>query len=72
MYATSNTTPRTLRIGAKLIELGANFQLPIEKCFREKTPEQILLWKIAYKNIEIVQDGRVSYSTVSQEELEEV
>lgn len=69
MYATSNTTPNTLRAWAKLIELGANFRLPIDKCFREKTPEQIIAWKIAYNNLKISSDWDISYSCIKEEDI---
>lgn len=71
MYATSNTTPRTLQIWAKLIELGADFRLPIEKCFREKTPNQIALWKVAYASTHIMEKKWVSYSILREKDLQD-
>lgn len=71
MYATSNTSSQTLQIGAKLIEFGADFRLPIEKCFREKTPEQIALWKLAYKNIVISDDGSLAHTCITKEDAQE-
>jgi bifunctional oligoribonuclease and PAP phosphatase NrnA len=71
MYATSNTTAETLKVGAKLLELGADFRLPIEKCFREKTHLQITLSKIAYKNIEIIQNGTVSYTIIPRQDIQD-
>ncbi len=70
MYATSNTTPATLRAGAILLELWADFKLPIEKCFRQKSPEQIEAWRIAYKNTVISEDGNTSYCLIWKEDLE--
>lgn len=71
MYATNNTTPSTLRAGAKLIELWANFILPIEKCFREKTPKQIQVWKLAYSKTTISKDGFISSAIITSEDLED-
>ncbi len=69
MYATNNTTPNTLVAGARLIELWADFRLPIKKCFREKTSEQIQAQKLAYKNLKISQDGNISYACISKKEI---
>lgn len=69
MYATSNTTANTLKAWALLIELWANFRLPIEKCFRQKSLEQIQAQQIAYKNLEISQCWKISYSIITQENI---
>lgn len=71
MYATSNTTKKTLQAGAKLIELWADFRLPIQKCFREKTPEQIDAWKLAYANTTLTDNKNISYCVISQEDAKE-
>ena len=70
MYATSNTTHNTLLAGAKLIELWANFRLPIEKCFRQKIKEQIIAWRLAYNALKITEDWNISYSNISKEDIE--
>jgi len=72
MYATSNTTPATLIAGAKLLEFWANFQLPIQKCFREKTKIQITAWQLAYSKIEFSNEWSVCYVVIDTPDMKQV
>ena len=55
----SNTTPKTHRIAASLIEGGVDAAQINAQCFDSKSPEQIEAEKITYNNIRILLDGRL-------------
>jgi len=72
MYFNTNTTPKTLRAGAKLIELGANFRLPIIECFKKKNYIQMKLWERALKNMKQDFNSQLTYTHISENDLQEV
>ncbi|NDK09797.1 bifunctional oligoribonuclease/PAP phosphatase NrnA [Candidatus Gracilibacteria bacterium] len=72
MYFTNNTRKETLLAGAKLIELGADFRLPIEKCFKSRSIIEIELWKIALRNLKQNDAQTFSYSSISVDDLRSI
>lgn len=71
MYFNTNTTSRTLRTWAKLIDLWAEFRLPVTECFKKKNFIQMKLWEKALKNMKQDFDGKLSYTYLSTEDLSE-
>lgn len=71
MYFNTNTTAKALRVGARLIELGADFRLPITECFKKKSFTQMKLWQCALKNMKQDFGGRLTYSYITSEDLEQ-
>lgn len=59
MYFNSNTRSSTLRAGALLIDLGADFRLPISKLYKNRTANQMKLWQYALSQISYYRDGKI-------------
>ncbi len=68
-FHTQNTTANTLRIGADLVDRGANlFELKTE-LLSHKDPNIIKLWGYMLENISISKHEKAAWSVIRQEEL---
>ena len=67
-----NTTPDTHRIAASLMEKGADCRDINYRLFDLKSPVQIAVESLAYKNIEFYEDGRISFIYLSKEMLDSI
>ncbi len=63
----SNTTPRTLRFAAELIELGADYVEINRKMFETKSKERIAMERLVLENIEFYFDGKCAVLTVTED-----
>ena len=57
----SNTTPRTLRIAAELVEAGANIAELSRQCFESYPLGRVRLLQLALANMKLSADNRVSW-----------
>lgn len=71
VFQYSNTTPKTLKVAAKLIEYDFDFSKIIEETFYQKTYMQNLLLGKAVNESTLILDGHVIYSVVSKAVMEE-
>ena len=71
VFQYSNTSPKTLRTAAKLIEFNFDFSTIIEESFYQKTYMQNLLLGKAVNESVLILDGHAIYSVVSKELMEE-
>lgn len=69
MYFNTNTRPSTLRAGAKLMELGADFRLPVAELYKKRTKNQLDVWAYALKNIKYSIDGKICWCSLTREWL---
>ena len=72
MYFNTNTTPKALRAWARLIELWADFRLPITECFKKKNFTQMKLWEQALRNMKEDCNWKLSYTFLSETDLGEI
>ncbi len=63
----SNTTPRTLRFAAELMELGADFALINRIMFETKSRERIAMERLVLENMEFYFEGKCAVLTVTEE-----
>lgn len=68
----SNVTPDTHRIAAKLIEKGADSADINYRLFDLKSPKQIACEGFAYGNIELFEDGKISFIYISDDILAKI
>ena len=68
----SNVTPETHRIAADLIEKGAKSKDINYRLFDLKSPQQIACEGYAYGNIEIFEDGKISFIYISDDILSKI
>ena len=59
MYFNTNTRPSTLRAGATLMELGADFRAPIMQLYKKRTTNQLKLWQYAFSCLKYHFDDQV-------------
>ena len=71
VFQYSNTSPKTLRTAAKLIEFNFDFSTIIEESFYQKTYMQNLLLGKAVNESVLILDGHAIYSVVSKELMKE-
>ena len=71
VFQYSNTSPKTLKVAAKLIEYNFDFSKIIEETFYQKTYKQNLLLGKAVKESTLLLDGHAIYSVVSKETMDE-
>ena len=67
-----NTSPDTHRIAAELIEKSADSRDINYRLFDLKSPVQIAVESLAYKNIEYFNEGKISFIYLSTQMLEEI
>ena len=65
----SNVTPETHVIASKLLEMGVNGADINYRLFELKSPRQIACEGFAYGNIELFEDGKISFIYISDEIL---
>jgi phosphoesterase RecJ-like protein len=68
-FRTSGTTPRSLRIGAALMEAGGTLYPIVEQAFHTRPLSTVLLWSHALTGVRT--DGRTIWVTVSRQMLQE-
>jgi len=61
MYFNTNTRSSTLRAWALLIDLGANFRLPISELYKKRTRAQMKVWQHALSQIHYHFDHKVCW-----------
>lgn len=71
-FMNSNTTPETMRIAARLLELGADVDQARVNLFESKSPLEILLLSQALKHIKFSEDGRIAWMSLPYEEVKAV
>ena len=64
------TTPTTHKVAAHLIEAGAEHSRIHEKIYDTNSPDRMRLLGVALKNLIILDDYKVAYISLSQEELD--
>lgn len=69
VFKYSNTSPRTLRVAAELIEYGFDFPYIVDKTFYEKTIVQNRLLGRALLDAKLYMDGKVIVSCIDKETL---
>ncbi|MDA9129030.1 bifunctional oligoribonuclease/PAP phosphatase NrnA [Candidatus Gracilibacteria bacterium] len=69
MYFNTNTRAATLRAGAVLLELGADFRLPVSELYKKRTQNQIRVWQYALDQIEYHQEGNIASCVLTREGL---
>ncbi|MDH7480172.1 MAG: bifunctional oligoribonuclease/PAP phosphatase NrnA, partial [Syntrophomonadaceae bacterium] len=65
----SNTTPRTLRLAADLLEGGIDLDTIREKIFETRTLEMLRLLGECLRSLQVDPDGRLAWVVVTQETL---
>ena len=68
----SSTTPLTHIIGAKLMELGANHTMLVEKFFMTKSRKAVLMEKYMLNNLEYYFDDRCALLVLTRETILEI
>ena len=63
------TKPETHIIAAKCLEQGIDFADINRRLFESKTLSQVALTKVAYKNLELLRDGRFTIVAITPEEV---
>lgn len=63
----SNTTPRTLRFAAEMMELGADYAEINRIMFETKSRERIAMERLVLENIEFHFDGKCAVLTVTED-----
>lgn len=66
------TKPETHLIAAKCLETGIDFADINRRLFESKTLSQVALTKAAYKNLELLCDGKFALVAVSPQEVKEI
>ncbi len=63
----SNTTPRTMRFAAELMEMGANYTEINRTMFETKSKERIAMERLVLENMEFYFDGKCAVLTVTED-----
>lgn len=71
-FQNPNTTPRSLEIAAELLDQGARQQEIIQHIYKTKPLSTLKIWGRALNHIQIDPQGRIVWSAVSKEDLEEM
>lgn len=71
-FQNPNTTPESLEVAAELLDLGARQQEIIQNIYKTKPLSTLKIWGRALHNIQIDQQARVVWSSVSKEDLAEM
>ncbi len=71
-FQNPNTTPRSLEVGATLLDLGARQQEIIQHVYKTKPLTTLRIWGRALNRIQIDEDARIVWSFVSKEDLTEM
>ncbi len=71
-FQNPNTTPRSLEVGANLLDLGARQQEIIQHIYKTKPLTTLKIWGRALNHIQIDPEARIVWSSVSREDLQEM
>ncbi|MFA7681443.1 MAG: bifunctional oligoribonuclease/PAP phosphatase NrnA, partial [Candidatus Peribacteraceae bacterium] len=71
-FQNPNTTPRSLEVAAELIEMGARQQEIIQNVYKTKPLSTLKIWGRALNRIQVDEDARIVWSTISREDLAEM
>jgi phosphoesterase RecJ-like protein len=66
-----NTTPRTLRLAADLMDLGASVHAVVERVYETRTPGSLRLTGAALRELTLSADGRIAWTVVTPEMLQQ-
>lgn len=69
-FLNSNTTSTTMRIAARLLELGASVEKARNHLFESKPLQEVLVLKQALQHLSLSPDGRVAWMCLSYEEAQ--
>jgi phosphoesterase RecJ-like protein len=72
MYFNTNTRSSTLRAGALLLDLGANFRLPISELYKKRTANQMKVWQYALSHISYHYDAQACGVVLDKSWLDEL
>lgn len=70
IYYNTNTTPKTLKTWAKLIEFWADFRAPIFEFFKKKEFNKTKLWGEVLKDIKKSEDSKIVWWIITPEIFE--
>jgi len=65
----SNTRPQTLRLGAKLMELGVDTDRIYQMLYQNERAERVALQTRAQDSLELLADGRLAVMTIRKEDF---
>src|SRR5438876_4269954 len=65
----SNTRPETLRLGAKLMELGVDTDRIYQMLYQNERAERVALQTRAQDSLELLADGRLAVMTIRKEDF---
>lgn len=68
----SSTTKRSFTIASELMEIGFDFELATQKLFQSLTFERVNALRQALNNLELFENGKVAYTRLSYDEIEEL
>jgi bifunctional oligoribonuclease and PAP phosphatase NrnA len=71
-FQNPNTTPRSLEVAAELLDLGARQQEIIQHVYKTKPLSTLRIWGRALNGIQVDPVGRIVWSLVSREDLQEL
>lgn len=71
-FQNPNTTPRSLEVGAELLELGARQQEIIQHIYKTKPLSTLKIWGRALNAIQMDQEAGIVWSAISKEDLAEM
>lgn len=71
-FQNPNTTPRSLEVGAELLEKGARQQEIIQHIYKTKPLSTLKIWGRALNRIQMDPEARIVWSAVSKEDLAEM
>ncbi len=67
----SNTRPQTLRLGAKLMELGVDTDRIYQALYQNERAERVALQTRVQDSLELLADGRLAVMTVTKRDFQE-
>jgi len=70
MYFNTNTRSSTLRAGALLLDLGADFRLPVAELYKKRTQNQMKIWQYALSHISYHFDSQVCWCILDTKWIE--
>jgi len=71
-FQNPNTTPKSLEVAAQLLDLGARQQEIIQHVYKTKPLSTLKIWGRALNRIQVDEESRIVWSSVSKEDLLEM
>lgn len=71
-FQNPNTTPRSLEVAAELLDLGARQQEIIQHIYKTKPLSTLRIWGRALNRIQVDDRAKITWSSVSREDLAEM